>query len=98
MENEAAAIERDEPSDIFVLRSSIIRSEMLLIVFGSSMIPYFTLYYIAFGWGALSAMSQLVLVYHLACIELNPCMPQRLIDIALQVNLRQRYEEKIKYT
>lgn len=58
------------------------------------MIPYFTLYYIAFGWGALSAMSQLVLVYHLACIELNPCMPQRLIDIALQVNLRQRYEEK----
>lgn len=61
------------------------------------MIPYFTLYYIAFGWGALSAMSQLVLVYHLACIELNPCMPQRLIDIALQVNLRQRYEEKFKY-
>ena len=71
---------------------------MLLIVFGSSMIPYFTLYYIAFGWWALSAMSQLVLVYHLACIELNPCMPQRLIDIALQVNLRQRYEEKFKYT
>ena len=90
MENEAAAMERDAPSDIFVLRSSITRSEMLLIVFGSSMIPYFTLYYIAFGWGALSAMSQLVLVYHLVCIELNPCMPQRLIDIALQVNLRQR--------